>query len=125
MTSLALLFALTVLGVAAVTAIAAVTAVYLRRASHGRQALGEEIHDRALGLDRRCDFLGDVLFAVKERHEVLIRIDHLFDLVACGESARRLGPAAAAALRRYVVDLRSEALGALPDPDHPDQPRAI
>lgn len=93
---------------AALLAFAALVLFFLRRARRARRSLAVNIHDRALALDRRCDVLGEAIESLTLRQ----RIDHLFDLIACGESEGRLDPAVARRLRRCALELRAESLAA-------------
>ncbi len=79
-----------------------------RRASHARHELAVDVHDKALGLDRRCDYIQEQLYLLEERQ----RIDHIFHLVSYGESTGRLSHEAAGRLRGSILELRSESLAA-------------
>ncbi len=97
---------------AALLAFAALVLVFLNRARRARRSLAVNIHDRALALDRRCDVLGEAIESLTQCQ----RIDHVFDLIACGESEGRLDPAVARRLRRYALELRAESLAAAAAP---------
>ena len=77
-----------------------------RRASRARQTLSQELHDRALALDRRCDHLQEQLEKLARRQ----RVDHLMDLIDFGDREGRLAPEAARELRRFAHRLREESL---------------
>jgi hypothetical protein len=76
-----------------------------RRTSGARHQLAVDLHDKALGLDQRCDYLQAHLYLLEERQ----RIDHIFYMVADGESTGRLTPEVARHLRSFVLELRSES----------------
>jgi len=98
---------------AALLAFAVLVLVFLHRASRARRSLAVNIHDRALALDRRCDVLGAAIASIAQRQ----RLDHVFYLIACGESEGRLAPAVAHRLRRYALDLLAETLAAAEAPE--------
>ncbi len=79
-----------------------------RQSSRARHELAVDIHDKALGLDQRCDYLQKQLYLLEERQ----RIDHLFHLVSYGESTDRLSHEVAGRLRGSILELRSESLAA-------------
>ncbi len=86
-------------------ALAAGLFVLLRRASQARGELAQRLHDKALGLDRRCDVLQRQLDAVTRRQG----IGRLQELVGVCERQGRLDAAVARRLERYVLDLEDEA----------------
>jgi len=92
----------------ALAGLAAIFVVRDRQASRARQELAVDLHDKALGLDRRCDYVQEQLYLLEERQ----RIDHLFHLVSYGESTGRLSGEAAGRLRGSILELRSESLAA-------------
>ncbi len=86
-------------------ALAAGLFILLRRARQARAELARSQHDKALALDRRCDFIQRQIDAMTRRQG----IDHLQELVAVCERHGRLDAGVARRLERYVLVLHDEA----------------
>ncbi|MEM7352098.1 MAG: hypothetical protein AAF657_14960 [Acidobacteriota bacterium] len=76
-----------------------------RRASRARRELSENLHDRSLALDIRCDELQHQLDTVTVRQ----RIHHLAYLVNLAERQGRLETGVARRLERDISQLSDEA----------------
>ncbi len=104
-----------ILLIAATATLMVATYSLFRRASFARRELSEQIHDRSLGLDLRCDTLQsqiDELTRQRRRDTFRSQRDHLLTLVSSSQVAGLLSAPAAEALRRYVLELHLE----LPEP---------
>ena len=96
----------TILLALAILGSAGATILFLRRASRSRRELSQRLHDTALGLDRRCDAIEEMIRALDRRQ----RIAYLSGLVEQGAREQRLSAPVASRLRRYVLDLHAESL---------------
>ena len=76
-----------------------------RHSRRARHLLAQEIHDRALAMDQRCDALQKQVDQLEMRR----RIDQLALLVDHGERSGRLSPEAAEKLRQQTLELRQES----------------
>jgi hypothetical protein len=136
---------ITALVALALVALAAACGWLFLRARDGRRQLAQELHDRGLALDRRCDdIVGELrrvgtlldrrcdeldarLVGLAARADALHRrldglaeerrVDRLLDLVAEGVERGALPEAGAARLRRAVRELRDGS--AAPGPGAP------
>ena len=93
-----------ILLIAATASLTVATYSLFRRASFARRELSEQIHNRSLGLDLRCDILQNQIDELTRQR----RCDHLLTLVSSSQVAGLLTAPAAEALRRYVLELHLE-----------------
>jgi len=79
-------------------------AVHLQSLTVEIQNLTGDVHDKALGLDRRTDYVQNQLGLLEERQQIA----DLFQLLTYGELTGRLSREVAGRLAEAIITLRSE-----------------